>query len=313
MRKTFVNYDKANDYLKLCNIARRAVEGDIKYYQTDPFTTYEVVKTSFDRWTNFKAVIFRKNDEYIVAFLGTDIKNIFDIATNGAMAFGVKPKQFEKAEEFVADMISKFNIHLDKLTAIGNSEGGSEAIHIKGTFGVKEVYTYNPYIPNLDIYDYQNLQSNIYNFRTSGDVVSKAGESVGEDFIVPLKAGVEARFGSLSIPTWHRIENMGDCTEAEPVFFYELRHPEFKNKIRKGVLKSYEIEDIPQDMYILFDADINDRLKNHAVVNEVRPFGYSLTGRPNCAGTYRVSGYTRDDGTKVSSYYRTCGAKHLNA
>ena len=40
MRKTFVNYDKANDYLKLCNIARRAVEEDIKYYQTDPFTTY---------------------------------------------------------------------------------------------------------------------------------------------------------------------------------------------------------------------------------------------------------------------------------
>ena len=30
----------------------------------------------------------------------------------------------------------------------------------------------------------------------------------------------------------------------------------------------------------------------------------------NCAGTYKVSGYTRDDGTKVDSYWRTCGAKH---
>ncbi len=66
-------------------------------------------------------------------------------------------------------------------------------------------------------------------------------------------------------------------------------------------------------MYILFEADINDRLKNNAVINEVRPFGYSLTGKPNCAGTYKVSGYTREDGTKVSSYYRTCGAKHQSA
>ena len=29
-----------------------------------------------------------------------------------------------------------------------------------------------------------------------------------------------------------------------------------------------------------------------------------------CAGTYKVSGYTKSDGTKVSSYMRTCGAKH---
>lgn len=31
-----------------------------------------------------------------------------------------------------------------------------------------------------------------------------------------------------------------------------------------------------------------------------------------CAGTYKVSGYTRSDGQKISSYERMCGAKHLN-
>lgn len=313
MRKTFVNFDKANDYLKLCNIARKAVEGEINYYRTDTFNTYQVVEYRKDWKTNFKAVLFRKNDEYIAAFLGTDVKNLFDLGADAAMVFGIKPRQFTEAEGFVSDMIRDYNIPLDKLTAIGNSEGGSEAIHIKGTFGIKEIYTFNPYVPKLDRYNPQHLQSNIYNFRTSGDIVSKAGRAVGEDFIVPLKDNVKVRFGSASIPTWHRIENMGDCTDAEPVFFYELNHPEFKNKIREGVLKSYEIEDIPQDMYILFEADINDRLKNNSVINEVRPFGYSLTGRPNCAGTYRVSGYTREDGTKVSSYYRTCGAKHQSA
>lgn len=30
-----------------------------------------------------------------------------------------------------------------------------------------------------------------------------------------------------------------------------------------------------------------------------------------CAGTYQVSGYTREDGTKIAGYTRTCGAKHL--
>ena len=143
MRKTFVNFDKANDYLKLCNIARKAVEGEINYYHTDPFSTYEVVKTSFDRWTNFKAVLFRKNDEYIAAFLGTDFKNAKDICTNISMVMGRQPRQFTEAEEFVSDMIRDYNIPLDKLTAIGNSEGGSEAIHIKGIFGIKEVYTFN--------------------------------------------------------------------------------------------------------------------------------------------------------------------------
>ena len=33
----------------------------------------------------------------------------------------------------------------------------------------------------------------------------------------------------------------------------------------------------------------------------------------SCAGTYKVSGYVRSDGIKVSSYERTCGAKHLGA
>ncbi len=35
-----------------------------------------------------------------------------------------------------------------------------------------------------------------------------------------------------------------------------------------------------------------------------------MTNKTNCVGSYAVSGYTRSDGTEVSSYVRTCGAKH---
>ena len=35
-----------------------------------------------------------------------------------------------------------------------------------------------------------------------------------------------------------------------------------------------------------------------------------MSDKKYCIGTYKVSGYTKSDGTKVSSYMRTCGAKH---
>ena len=36
-------------------------------------------------------------------------------------------------------------------------------------------------------------------------------------------------------------------------------------------------------------------------------------GGSECAGTYPVSGYTREDGTEVSGYMRTCGAAHAGS
>ena len=35
-----------------------------------------------------------------------------------------------------------------------------------------------------------------------------------------------------------------------------------------------------------------------------------MNSKKDCAGTYPVSGYVRKDGTEVSAYMRTCGAKH---
>ncbi len=38
-----------------------------------------------------------------------------------------------------------------------------------------------------------------------------------------------------------------------------------------------------------------------------------MTKENGCAGSYSVSGYTRSDGTQVSSYTRTCGAAHSSS
>lgn len=35
--------------------------------------------------------------------------------------------------------------------------------------------------------------------------------------------------------------------------------------------------------------------------------------KDGCVGSYSVSGYTRADGTQVSSYIRRCGAAHISS
>lgn len=320
--KTVVDFNKAQDYLELCNKANDAYANKInsvKSKTTDE--QYEVVCTSEPASSNFKAVLFRRGDEYIVSFFGTDVKSVKDIGTDIVMAAGRNPKQFIEAEKFVTDMINKYNISIDKLTAIGNSEGGSEAIHVKGMLGLKEAYTYNGYVPRLTQYDERNL-GNIYNFRTSDDIVSKGGHVVGEDYIVPLSDNCNPKWGAFGVVDWHRIENMGDCRKAIPASVYEILNPDWKNKYMFGILTTKEIEDIPTPIYHLFEDAINNRVRDNAVIDTNRPRGdfytnsnltYSNGGitHQNCAGTYQVSGYTRDDGTQVSSYFRTCGAKHL--
>lgn len=311
VEKTSVDYNKAQDYLDLCNKADETFKNIPSIVNTNTnHNNYEVLE-SYHASSNCKAILYRKGDEYIVSFFGTNFKNLKDIGTNITMVAGKNPKQFKDAEKFVGDMINKYNIPQNKLTAIGNSEGGSEAIHIKGVYGIKEVYTYNGYIPRLSQYPDYNLESNIYNFRTEGDIVSKAGHAVGEDFVVPvnLKDGKNPKWGPFGTAEWHRIENMGDCRNSQPASVYEQNNPEWKNKYIKGELKSYEIEDIPKEVYALFDDAVNDRLKHGAVVNAPRPISHSLNST-KCAGTYQVSGYTRGDGVQVSSYYRTCGAAH---
>lgn len=313
---------QANEYLDICN------NGD-KLFVAGKDTNYKgytVIATPYDKDTNFKGVFLQKGNEYVLYCFGTNFLNYKDHKPIAAMLANKTPRQFEKAEEFLRKMMQVHGILPFQIIVIGNSEGGSEAIYLKAIFNVREVYTFNGYIPNLDNYNMENLQSGIYNFRTIGDVVSKFGASVGQDFIVGLKPGTKLPLGKASIKTWHQIITMGDCMQAVTVEEYKRNNPHFRHKFRKGKLMSYEIEAMPTELYPLFDADVKDRLAHGAVVLADAPAGYSITGfsddwnrafnnisrayNSNCAGTYLVSGYTRDDGTRVPSYYRTCGAEH---
>lgn len=86
MRKTFVNFEKAQDYLELCNNASKTFKQASNATQTQK-NNYEVLERYRDK-TNCKAILYKKGDEYIVSFFGTDFKNAKDIGTNVAMVAG---------------------------------------------------------------------------------------------------------------------------------------------------------------------------------------------------------------------------------
>lgn len=71
--------------------------------------------------------------------------------------------------------------------------------------------------------------------------------------------------------------------------------------------KNMDREDFKQNF-----PKIYEQSKYQLLHREEQPTGGAADiQHSNCAGTYKVSGYVRSDGVKVSSYERTCGAKHL--
>ncbi len=315
MANTQVDFKKADEFKELCRQTPHIIAGKVSQVGD-----YQVIDKYFSKGpggSRCKAVLFKKGDEFVIAYAGTDFSSPKEIWTNVSMVMQRTPKQFTEAEDFTRTMMQKHNIPPEKLTAIGHSEGASEAVHTKGTLNLKEVYTFNGYIPQISKYDSRNLD-NIYNFRTEGDIVSKAGKTIGEDYFVPT-------IGSQNgIKHCHQLENMGSCQQSRTLEQVKQTNPNFRSKYGEGILKSYEIGDIPKEYYALFDNDINERVRNNAIVKEEKPVimnanqsahnqtGHATSAGGGCAGTYHVSGYTRN-GVQVSDYYRTCGATHRNS
>ncbi len=58
------------------------------------------------------------------------------------------------------------------------------------------------------------------------------------------------------------------------------------------------------------DYQIAEKILNDIVTNFIQNKNNTISNTSECAGTYPVSGYTREDGTEVRGYIRTCGAAH---
>ncbi|MFA5501306.1 MAG: calcium-binding protein [Sulfurovaceae bacterium] len=145
----------------------------------DSVGQYIAVEVSYDSSNNFRGVLFQNtiNQQYVLAFTGTDFGNELDRGTNLDMfayntgSQGV-PDQFASAGVFTANMIDKYGLNASNTILVGHSEGGSEAMYFGATTGFI-TYTYNAYgVGNFNgIQDGSYL--NIHNYVTYLDFVSR--------------------------------------------------------------------------------------------------------------------------------------------
>lgn len=274
--ETNLSPEKVNEMLELNRVSGEYFEK----HPTQPELPegWEKVYDKKDKNTNFKGVIYQnQNGEYAAVFLGTDVKNAKDWQANAEMFSGKPNKQCEKAVEFYEKNIESKNIPPEKVTVVGNSEGGREVVEVLSKTSAENGVTFNGFTKvNTEDYPPENFEK-LINFRTKDDIVSKCGTTIGTDYIVPVKQDVNLKPVYKAIQA-HRIDNIDKITNENAIpakDYEEITGERFKNKYGEGKLKSYEIGEIPPELYPIVDPDVNEKLAKgeveNAILNETKP------------------------------------------
>ena len=165
-----------------------------------------------------------------------------------------------------------------KLSVTGHSLGGSLAAIVSAMRGVEAV-TFNPYgVKNLLNPNIKYITDKVINYCCDEDIITRinAENHIGKCYSI----------SSSDYKTDpHLLENMDSLDNREEAYGPYLQYQyERKERLKK------EFEE-----YKKYGRKI------------IRMPGlYSGENQSECTGSYPVSGYTRDDGTKVDSYIRTC-------
>lgn len=111
----------------------------------------------------------------------------------------------------------------------------------------------------------------------------------------------------------NRIKHLRDFAEntlpesKTPIFNIEIKMNTDKNG---NILYYYNIDDL-RKMNIKELRKHLPKIFQQIINNNILQKYKNNTQSTNCIGTYKVNGYIRSNGVKVSSYERTCGAKHM--
>ncbi len=281
----------ANEYKALC-----AQANDMMKKSKGERAGYGWVKVDSSPKTrsNFKAVLYQKGGDYAICFVGTDKFSAKDHGANLKMGVTGDSKQIQEARKFVEKMITVHNLTPQNTVSIGHSEGGTEATYVGLENGLKTV-TFNAYGVHKSKLPKDADLNLVTNYRDAHDPVSKMHANVGTTYITPsTQNGFMAKtpFGSIQS---HGIKNMGDCDNAVPLQEYKKQNPWFLDKISDAQVTRENIAQMDGNLFSVYESEINERMKN----NEIYTLSQLASG-----GTVYVDGYTRNDGTKVSGYYR---------
>lgn len=281
----------ANEYKELCaqaNVMMKKPKGEKVGYG------WVKVDNSPKTRSNFKAVLYQKGDDYAICFVGTDKFSAKDHGANLKMGITGDSKQIQNAKEFAQKMRKDYGLTSQNTVSIGHSEGGTEATYVGLENGLR-TFTFNAYGVNKSKLPKEANLNLVTNYRDAHDPVSKMRANVGTTYITPsTQNGFMAKtpFGSIQS---HGIKNMGDCDNAIPLQEYKKQNPWFLDKVSDAQVTRENIAQMDSDLFSVYEPEINERMKN----NEI----YTSTQFASVGGIY-VKGYMRNDGTKVSGYYR---------
>ncbi len=265
----------ANEYKILCSEANSMVKMKNGTVTSNGWTK---VDGEYDRRSNFKGVLYEKDGQYALCFVGTDRFSAKDWGANAKMALTGDSKQIRQAQSFTKEMKDTYGLNSGNTESIGHSEGGTEATVVGIQYGLQTT-TFNAYGVGKKYIEPGKNYNNINNYRDPHDPVSKLRENVGTTYITPnLQNEFMAKSPFGFIPA-HAIDNMGDCMQSVPVDEYKKSHPFFINKISDANISRQDIANMDPDLFKVYEKEIDNRMASNSIYdfrqeNSPNPFGW---------------------------------------
>ena len=263
---------------------------------------YRVIDKAENTENGFYAEAYSNGKDIIIAYRGTD--DWQDRMVDLDMVRSQLPSQCIDAVRFY-DKVANNNKNSD-ITVTGHSLGGSNAEIVSAIRGTVAV-TFNAYGVRDMFTPYTRLkEDNIVNYVNEMDGVTMVNGHNHLGKIYSVSDIVEhTENHSQNKLNYHKAEEMGDLSQRRERTPAEIK--EKSERIHPNVIK---LKNRYNSVRGTYDKSVN--MVNSGIDKVMTTANKIKNKVSECVGSYPVSGYTREDGTKVDSYIRTCGAKHNN-
>lgn len=281
-------------------------------------------KETYSNYRNgFYSEVYTKGEKAILVIRGTEMHSHFkettkDILNDFQMGLKDLPSQMKDAEKAYLKIVGVYGRKNVILT--GHSLGGSEAQILGAKYGAETV-TFGAYgVRNFNGIEI-NYTDNITNYGNAQDgiFVKNIDNQIGKTKILNTvsKEGDTFKKGyKYHGLNPHNLENFGDlsnCIEYKKEIFEDDRAPVFKIGAEYNDYNPDEIFDTKNR--VLYKGEINiddleegtplyDLYLDNLVDKAPMPTKKEVDKRVRVGELIYVKDYTREDGTKVSGYYR---------
>lgn len=260
---------------------------------------YRVIDKAENKRNGFYAEAYSNGKDTIIAYRGTDDGH--DGKVDHYMVRSQLPTQCIDAVRF-HDKVARDNPNSD-ITDTGHSLGGSNAAIVSAIRGTTAV-TFNAYGVRDMFTSYTRLkEDNIVNYvnEMDGATMVNGHNHLGEIYSVPNVAENSILYKI----NCHNAEGMGDLSQRT-----QKTPAEIKDKAERIHPNAIKAKDNYNKAWDTFDKSIDITNKG---IDKVIDTAHRVKNKVSeCVGSYYVNGYTREDGTQIDGYTRTCGAKHNN-